>query len=381
MDRIDNFNKSVNHETPEEIVIDLGGCPLSSMEGNTQRQLLEFLGYAPPGPEEYLFGKVQRIDERLLQFLDVDTRSVGEILHPSNSQMTPVHNGIYTDEWGIERKFTGKYWDIVKSPLQGAEREDLKTFRFPEPESVDLNLIENFAKEAKKLSDENKYAVCAEHPVYGVFELGCWLCGFEDFLVKMLIDTDFVRELFEKILEYQSKMIEIYYKAVGPYIHYTSSGDDFATQSNLFFKPEIFDALIRPYLSERIRQTKKFTKAKFLHHSCGNIAQLVPAFIETGVEILNPIQPVCDEMLPENLKSRFGSNIVFHGGVDTQGLLPFGTQPEIENCVKELIQTMNVNGGYIFAAAHNLQEDVPPENIIHLFRAARKYGTKQFLNQ
>ena len=377
MSRLENFENILSHKKPKDLILDLGGCPLSSMEGNTQNKVLDLLGFEKPKHERFLFGKVQRLEESLLKYLDIDTRSVGEILHPSDSQFQFLSEDVFIDEWGITRKYDGEYWNIINSPLKDAEIEDLEDFRFPNAESIDIKQIESFAEEAKRLYEEGEYVICAEHPVYGVFELGCWLCGFEDFLVKTMIDPDFVKKLFEKILEYQKKVIEIYYGALGKYIHYTSSGDDFATQDNLFIRVETFRELVKPYFKERVAYTKQFTDAKFLHHSCGSVNTLIPDLIDSGVEILNPIQPCSPIMQPDVLKSTYGSSIVFHGGCDTQKLLPFGNQESIEQGVKELISVMNTDGGYIFAAAHNLQSDVPPENIVYMFQAARKFGKSE----
>lgn len=374
MNRLADFNDTIAHKAPKNLILDLGGCPLSSMEGDTQNRVLNLLGFPLPKPKRCLFGKVQRLEESLLKYLDIDTRSVGEILHPSDSQFEMLSDDEFTDEWGVTRRFDGVYWNITKSPLEGAEIEDLDAFRFPNPESVDMAEIEKFAAEAKRLHDAGEYVICAEHPVYGVFELGCWLCGFEDFLVKVMIDPDFVKKLFEKILVYQKRVIELYYGALGGYIHYTSSGDDFATQESMFMNLERFGELIKPYLRERASYTKQFTGAKFLHHSCGNVSKLIPDLIDCGVDILNPIQPCAEGMKPESLKQTYGEKIIFHGGCDTQALLPFGTEDSIKEGVHGLIAAMNKNGGYIFAAAHNLQGDVPPENIIHMFKAARKFG-------
>jgi len=374
MNRLINFRDILNHKSPENLILDLGGCPLSSMEGDTQNRVLDLLGYKKPEPQRLTFGKVQRLEESLLKYLDIDTRSVGEILHPKNSQFEILSTDVYIDEWGITRKYDGQYWSIIKSPLKDAECKDLDNFLFPDPNSVDILQIEAIAAAAKHLYEEGKYVICAEHPVYGVFELGCWLCGFEDFLIKVMIDPDFVLKLFEKILDYQKKIIKIYYGAIGPYAHYTSSGDDFATQESMFMSLDCFGKLIKPFLKERIGYTKKFTDAKYLHHSCGNVFKLIPDLIDCGVEIINPIQPATFEMNPNNLKQKYGEKIVFHGGCDTQKLLPFGGEESIKEGVKDLISQMNINGGYVFAAAHNLQNDVPPENIIYMFQAARKYG-------
>lgn len=135
----------------------------------------------------------------------------------------------------------------------------------------------------------------------------------------------------------------------------------------------MFNEMIKPYLKKRISYTKQFTDAAFLHHSCGSVFPLIGELIDAGVEILNPIQPKAADMSPENLKSHWGDKIVFHGGIDTQEILPFGNRESVENAVRHTIDVMNVNGGYIFAAAHNIQEDVPPQNLVYMFDAARNY--------
>ncbi len=377
MERISSFISTMNHETPQSLILDLGGNPLSSMEGESENRMLECLGFTPKNAEPERFGKVRRIDERILKALDIDTRSVGEILRPERSQFERISPTLCKDEWGITRTFTGRYWDIAQAPLAGAEIDDLAKYIWPDGHSLDIAQIEAFASEARRLFEEGEYVICAEHPVYGVFELGCWLCGFDDFLVRMYTDEDFVKALFDRVLEYQKAVISAYYSLLGPYIHYTSSGDDFAMQSNAFISPEKFDLLIKPYLRERIQYTKRFTNAKFLHHSCGNVFPLIPSLIGCGVEILNPIQPTCPQMSPECLKAAFGSSIVFHGGLDTQSVLPFGGRESIEEAVHKTVSAMNADGGYIFAAAHNIQDDVPPENVIIMFEAARREGAKK----
>jgi len=122
--------------------------------------------------------------------------------------------------------------------------------------------------------------------------------------------------------------------------------------------------------------TKKFTDAYFLHHSCGSVFPLISELIDAGVEILNPIQPKAVFMDPANLKNNYGDKIVFHGGIDTQELLPYGNKNTIEESIKNTIEILNKKGGYIFAGAHNIQEDVPPQNLVYMLEAARKFGRK-----
>ena len=374
MSRRMDFNKILNHEKPDNLILDLGGNPLSSMEGNSPDKLLELLGCKPVPKKNLPFGKIHRIDERILEYLDIDTRSVGTIFTPSDSLSEKISDTLYMDEWGITRRFTGMYWDIVEYPLKGATTDDLDDFKWPNPNSVDFSLIESYAKEAKDMFENTDYVICGEHPVYGIFELGCWMCGFDDFLLKMVLDKDFIKKFFEKVLEYQRIVSKHYYSKIGPYIHYTSSGDDFATQASLFISPSMFREKIKPYFKERVTFTKEMTKAAFLHHSCGNVHDIIDDLIDSGVDILNPIQPTNEMMEPVRLKREFGSRITFHGGLDTQEVLPFGTEETVKEAVNKLIFAMNNEGGYIFAAAHNIQPDVPPENVIHMFRAARDAG-------
>ena len=292
MSRRTDFQRILTHQKPERLILDLGGCPLSSMEGNSMHKVLDYLGFTPPAVDRLRFGKCRRLDERLLTRLDIDTRSVGEIYVPADSQYEVISEDEYVDEWGIRRRFTGLYWEQISWPLKGATLEDLDNFRWPNPDSIDRKLVEADAAEAKRLWEETDYIICAEHPVYGVFELGCWMCGFDDFLLRVGIDPEFVIKFFDKVWEYQKRVIEIYYGALGKHIHYTSSGDDFATQSSLFMSVDMFNEFIKPYLKKRISYTKQFTNAAFLHHSCGSVFPLIPDLVDAGVEILNPIQPM-----------------------------------------------------------------------------------------
>lgn len=364
MTRREAFRSILSHQTPDRVLLDLAGCPLSGLSDEAAHSLYEYMGYTGSDGENM---------ERLLVDLDIDTRGVGSIFVPEKSNFRRLSANSYIDAWGIERRYTGIYWDFVTTPLADADIDDLERYPWPDPDTIPQQAIDAVAARAKFLHEETDYVVCASHPVYGVFELGCWMCGFEEFMVRMLTDEPFVHRFFEIVLNYQKKVIKRYYPAIAPYIDYTSSGDDFATQKDLFISPDLFRRLIAPYFKERIAYTKQFTDAAFLHHSCGNVYRLIPQLIECGVEILNPIQPTGDAMHPARLKKDFGQQIVFHGGLDTQAVLPMGTETTIRTAVNDLLDVMQPQGGYIFAAAHNLQGDVPPENIVAMFRAARAW--------
>jgi uroporphyrinogen decarboxylase len=277
--------------------------------------------------------------------------------------------------WGVVRAWTGQYWDIVHSPLKGATINDLDQYPWPDPgQWIKEAELLAYRQEAKRLWEETEYVVVAEHPVYGVFELGCWMCGFDDFLLRVAGEPDFVRRLFDILLELQKAFIRPYYQATGDYIHLTTSGDDFGMQTGPILSPKAFRSLIKPYFAERIAYTKTFTKGYFWHHSCGSVHALIPDLMECGVEILNPIQPGAFKMEPERLKADYGSGLTFHGGFDTQNVLPFGTEAEIEAEVARVVNALKPGGGYIFSAGHNIQGDVPAQNVLAMYQAAKKIG-------
>ncbi len=377
MSRRDNLKAILAHKQPEDIVIDLGGCPLATMMGRSYYSLMKYLGLEKldPASEDVLkWGQVHRLNDRLLEELDIDTRGVGAVQIPSRSTFNVINAHEYVDEWSIRRTFTGLYWDIIESPLREKTVDDLAAFPWPDPDSIDLDSIAREGERAKWLYENTDYIIVADLPAYGVFELGCWMCGFDDYLCKMALDEDFIHEFSRRVTDYQKRVLELYLDKLGPYIHIITSGDDFATQQTQFVSQTMFDEMIAPYFKERLEYTRSMTDAANLHHSCGSVAKLIPQLKACGVDILNPIQPGAAGMEPETIKAGYGDMMVFHGGFDTQEVLPFGTEPEIEASVKRIMDSMNKNGGYIFAAAHNIQEDVPPENIVSMFRAARRLG-------
>lgn len=369
------FSLIMAHQEADRVPLDLAGTSLTDIDPGVAFKLRDLLGFTGDPPPPYT-----RFDERILQELGIDFRRVGGLIGSSDRPL-PSHPERRVDMWGIERRWTGQYWDIVHSPLRGATMDDLRAFPFPQPERwIDPQKLDEFRREAKRLWEETDCVVVGEHPVFGVFELACWMCGFDDFLLRMAAEPDFVRVLFDKLLELQKAFIEPYYQAIGEYIHLTTSGDDFGIQTGPFISPAMFRKWIKPYFAERIAFTRPLTPAYFWHHTCGSVHALIPDLLECGVDILNPVQPGAYHMEPERLKRDFGDRLSFHGGFDTQGVLPFGTQEQIQAEVERVMSAMKPGGGYIFSAAHNIQADVPAENVLAMYMAARRVGLISFIS-
>jgi uroporphyrinogen decarboxylase len=365
MNSRERFYNTMNHKESDRVPFDLGATTLTSIRPACQQNLLKILGIT--GVNKNSNG----VYEEILEWAGTDFRSVGAIVDLHSVHTRKISATAEIDCWGVRRDFIGGDWQITKSPLHGATIDDLKSFQWPKP-IVNEELLKNWEKQAKFLKEQNKYVVVAEHPIFGILELGCWMCGFDDFFLKMLMEPDFVHLFFEKYLEIQLSIIEQYYSVLGPYIDLTTSGDDFGTQSAPFISPDMFETFISPYFSERIKRTKELSKCYYWHHSCGSVVDLIDEIIKCGVDILNPIQTSATGMEPESLKERFGDRIVFWGAVDVQKFLPAAKVEEIPRHIKLLIETMGKNGGYVMAPAHEIQEDVPAENIVAWVETVKK---------
>jgi uroporphyrinogen decarboxylase len=338
--------------------MDLGATDMTEIEGRPRR-LAALLGVADD-------------DEAVFRALDIDVRGVGGVLSPESRLAGRISETEYTDCWGIGYRWTSHDWEIVTRPLEGAAISDLERYPWPDPDRIDPDVFAQIGAEARHLREETPCVVCARHPVLGVMELGCWMCGYDDFLSRMAVEPEFVHRFFEIILGYQKAVCSRYYAAVGPWAHLTTSGDDFGTQTGPFVSPRMFGEMVAPYMAERIVWTRRYTDAAFFHHTCGAVRPLIAQLIALGVQVLNPIQPRAAGMDPVELKAEFGSRLTFHGGVDTQQLLPNGSPDEVRAEVRRLIGILGADGGYILAPAHCLLFDVPDANIVAMYAEGRR---------
>ena len=369
----ERFALTLAHQSVDRCPIDLGGTPQATIEDEQSiRRLAAFLGFTGDPPADF-----DRFDRRILEHFDIDFRRVGNNVKFDTGRYRGVSDTELINEYGIRYRLIGSYWEMVESPLNEATMDDLAAYAFPTIDQMQLGPFEDWERRAKFLFEQTPYVVAAEHPVFGVLELACWLCGYDYLLMMMALDPEFVYLLFDRILEMQKFVIREYYGRLGRYIHLTTSGDDFGTQRGLFMSPQMWREFVKPYMKERIEYTAKFTDAVYMHHSCGAIFDIIPDLIEIGVGILNPIQTTAAGMDPVGLKQAYGKDIVFHGGLDTQEVLPSNDFRKIDKAVEELLAIMNPKrtGGYIFAPAHNLQSDVSSAAIARMYEAALAYFT------
>jgi uroporphyrinogen decarboxylase len=365
---------TLSHKEPDRIPIDFGGG-VSSIMKRAYINLCNYLNINHKDAKCTIFDTVMEIDERILRRFNVDFRRVwlGE---PLNSHIIENSDGSITDIFGIKREMVGEYMEIISPPLNGAGINDIKNYKFPDPE--DKGWLLGVEEKARSLSENSNYAVVLGMSLDGVFESGTYLFGFEDFLIKLYTEKKLVNYFFDKLIDFETTFWSFVLKKIGQYIDIIELGDDMANQRQLFFSKEIYREMIKLRHISLFNTIKEYTGAKLFLHCCGSVTEIIDELIEVGIDILNPVQPSAYDMRAKDLKDKFGNRICFHGGIDEQHYLPKADMKEFEEEVKRVISEFAPDGGYILAPAHNIQSDTSPEKIVKLYETAITYGTYPF---
>lgn len=211
-------------------------------------------------------------------------------------------------------------------------------------------------------------AVHLKHP-RGIRDVSEWY-------ISLAGRREFVAELFERQTDIALKNLKAYHDAVGDLPDVVNlCGTDFGTQNSTFCSAKTYRELFMPYYKKMNDWIHSHTKWKTFKHSCGAVADFIPLFIESGFDILTPLQCSCPGMEAERIKREFGKDIVFRGGgVDTQSVLPFGTPAQVRTQVLSRLEVFSKGGGYVFNAIHNVQGDVPVENIVAMLEAVHEFN-------
>lgn len=362
--------RALRHEQTDRVPMDLGGMACCLLDG-VYVELKNHLGFREDIAPFREGSNACYYDERILDYFDIDIRR----LFVKTAKKYPIHHadGSIENEWGIVQK-KGKFgMEFVKNPLEDAEIEELDAY--PWPRAADLIDLSGMKERAKRLYEENQYAVSLRAPMNGIFEISCWLRGMQNFMVDMLSDEEFAHALTEKVLNVQMDWYGYVLDEIGPYVDIVETGDDYGSQNSLLLSPDCLNEFIlsrRKRLNQMIKE--KAPQAKIFLHCCGSIKRAIPDIIDSGVDILNPIQTAAADMDPFELKREFGDRICFHGGVDTQKALR-GSKAEVEEEVKRMLDAMYHNGGYILTSCNHIQNDIPVENIITMFETAKKFSS------
>ncbi len=367
---------AISHREPDRIPIAIGGSAQKFPE-EVIREMINQYGI----PEDSLrpvFAqfRFEYISEPLWEALGADFRHVYWLPEQGFSLELQQQGAAYIDEWGLDYDFTKgqgvNSFQCRRSPLRRATVEDLENYSWPDPLAYDRTA--QMAEEAARLYKTTDYAVVA-YRNGGIFDYSSYLRGQDQFLIDLITNPTFAHAILDKITE----ILIVYYsqlmKAVGDYVHVVEIADDLGTQIGPMISPKMYDEFVKPCHSRLIRTIKKdHPQVKVMIHCDGGVGQLLPGFIDAGIDILNPVQVTARGMDPRALKKEFGKDLVFQGGIDTQQLLRKGNPEQVAEEVKRMIDIMGSGGGYIIGPSHNFLLDIPIENIVAMFETAKDYG-------
>jgi len=209
-----------------------------------------------------------------------------------------------------------------------------------------------------------------------IFGLASWLRGYEQFYIDLVTNTEFIERLLDGLLDFWKRCIGFVLDEIGEYIDIIKVADDLGAQNSLLISPKIYRDIIKPRQVELYSFIKNNCNCKLLLHCDGAVREIIPDFIEMGVNILNPIQPNLPGMDAKSLKEEFGDRLAFWGGgIDTQSTLSFGTPEDVKSEVRKNIEVLKRGGGYVFSQVHNIQPEVPIENILAMYDAYQNYSS------
>jgi uroporphyrinogen-III decarboxylase len=400
---------ALNHQEPDRVPIDLGGSLVSGIMAGALVRLREHLGMdhsavrvydcfqmlgevtsdlvekfqldmLPVEPEYITFEHLKRGDYKPWTLFD-GTR----VLVPGAFEVTVSESG----DWLLHEDGDPTKRVIGRMPKDGFYFDKLEDIRWNpdfKPPAIDSlknsdwrrldeDTLAYLQAKAQHLRANTDKALVLTN--WGEAALGPPSVGsIPDWLTILVTEPVYVGELFDLATEIAIDNLKLYWEALSDTIDIIHlDGYDFGAQNRELFSPLIFERFFEPCYKAQCNWIHENTPWKTAKHCCGSIPQLIEPMIRAGIDILNPVQTSAAGMDPRWLKETFGDRIVFWGGgVDTQKILPFSTPEEVYQHVAERTKIMMPGGGFIWNSIHNIQYNVPPENIVAAIQAVQDCG-------
>ena len=374
--------KALNHEESDRIPFDLAGTTWTGITNTAYQNLRKYLGKAESSPEwSDVIQQIVVPSEDILNELKVDTRGV----FPLTSHNWDVYSKLkeydnyfeYVDEWHFTHHFpkNGYWFSLVKNPLKEIDFEAenvVENFKWPNPS--DERRFISLREKAIRFRDADKIVItkgfCA-----GLFEMHQRVRGMENAMLDPFMFPVNSDKLIGKLADLKIEFWDVLLNEVGDVVDIAGEGDDYGTQQSQLISPEHFREYYKSHFVRVLNFIKKRApNVKLMFHSCGNVRPIIPDLIEMGVDILNPVHVNASGMEPVQLKKEFGNDIVFWGGgVDTQKVLPSGSVQDVKDDVKRNIEALAPGGGFVFNTVHNIQAEVPPQNIMAMWETLMAY--------
>ena len=396
MNSRERVRAALNHRRPDRVPIDLGGSIVTGINAMGYARLKRHLGLPGPARVTSVILLLAEVEEELREPWGVDVLPVPRYFAAPGIPLAgrwrehPLPDGtpaLFPQDFAPRLRADGA-WELLEDgaaasvlspgsgsfvparfPLAGATLGELEAWQPPRISAEELEFLQRTARRLYEDTDKALFGWFNG----SIFEQSQFLCGWDEFLVRLAVDPPFADRLLEKLAEAAAADLKQYLEAVGPYLEVVGFGDDFGMQGGLQLSPAMFRERIKPHLARIYTAAHAGSQAKVFLHSCGSVVELIEDFIQIGVDILNPVQTSAAGMEPERLKGEFGERIVFWGGgADVQRVLPLGTPAGVRRDVRRRLEILVPGGGFVFAPIHNLQADVPPENVAAMYEEAAK---------
>jgi uroporphyrinogen decarboxylase len=305
--------------------------------------------------------------EELLQSLEIDMRRISAPY--GLPTVGPDDDGYSTTMWGLRyqgESATFKAESVIYPFTEDSTIDDVRAHDWPDPTKLDFSHVKAECEQYK-----------GEYALYGApwspffHEIG-WLVGQTNFYMWMTSRPDLVDAIIGHIVDFEIEATRMFLDAAEGSIDITYFGNDFGTQRGLFVGPDMWERFLRAPLKRYFDISKEYG-CHVMKHSCGSVREIVPWMIEDGLDILDPVQTVATGMSYPELVRDFGDKIVFHGAVDTQTTLPFGSQKDVRSVVRGFVGESKQKNCYILCGSQELIEDVPLDNVLAMYEPSLRY--------
>lgn len=276
------------------------------------------------------------------------------------------------DPWGVPthkvQSGLATYQEYGEGPLAGyTDPVQLADYAlWPDPERFSYAASRELAQRARR------FGFATIGPWISHFEIYCHMRGMENALIDVAAEPEFLDATLDRIEAIQTRMLERFLAELGDLIDIVFISDDMGSQESQLISTAAYLRHFKPRLRRWVELIHRHGR-KALFHTDGAARAFVPHLIECGVDVLNPIQHVCPGMERAALKRDFGAHLVFHGGIENQHVLPFGTPEEVRREVVTCLETLGAGGGYIPSSCHNIQAGTPPGNVVAMIEAVHAW--------
>ena len=358
------------HVQPSHVPVDIGGSNVTTVVDTAYERLKAVLGVQAPTAYISRRARQSSLDEATLERLGTCTRPV--YLGKPDRAGHQRSDGTIVDEWGVGWRAAGGHYNPVENPLAGDDLSALGRYAWPDPD--DPGRYRDLSAQVERCGLDGRYATVLSLPV-AVVHMSQYLRGFDDYLMDLVANPGYAEDLMGRVMEVYLRIVENALAAVGRRVDVVSFGDDVGFQDRPMVRPAVYRRLIKPHHATIVARVKQVTGAAVMFHTCGAVRDLIPDFIDIGVDALNPVQVAAAGMGDTAaLKRDFGAALTFWGAVDTQRVLPFGSAEDVRAEVRRRIDDLAAGGGFVLAAVHDIQDDVPPENLLAMADAAAAFG-------